>query len=153
MLTRRDLALIAVTALTTIGLVALAQPAKTVMSSTAFDWNKVEAKPTDVGSFRKFFETATPTLELLECHVTTLNPGLASHPPHQHPEEEVIVIREGTVEALVSGEWKRVGPGSVIFMASNVLHGLRNVGDTPAVYHVFMWRSSATPKRETAGTP
>ena len=79
---------------------------------------------------------------------TTLNPGQSSHPPHQHPEEEIVVIREGTVEALVNGEWKRVGPGSVIFNASNVLHGLRNVGDGPATYHVLMWRSSATPKKE-----
>jgi len=84
---------------------------------------------------------------LLECHVTTLNPGQTSHPPHQHPEEELVVIKEGTVEVLVNGEWKRVGVGSVIFNASNVEHALRNVGDGPTTYHVFMWRSSTTPKR------
>jgi quercetin dioxygenase-like cupin family protein len=73
--------------------------------------------------------------------VTTLNPGMASHPPHQHANEELVIIREGTVEALVQGEWKRVGPGSVIFNASNQLHGLRNVGTGPATYHVINWSS------------
>ena len=148
MLKRKEIILILLTAVTTAGLVAFAQPARNtaLMASAAFDWNSIEAKPTEAGSFRKFFESPTPTLELLECHVTTLNPGLASHPPHQHPEEEVIVIREGTVEVLINGDWKRVGPGSVVFMASNVLHGLRNVGESPAVYHVFMWRSATTPK-------
>jgi hypothetical protein len=36
---------------------------------------------------------------------------------------------------------KRVGPGSVIFQASNQLHGIRNVGQTAAVYHVIKWNS------------
>jgi XRE family transcriptional regulator, regulator of sulfur utilization len=45
------------------------------------------------------------------------------------------------VEALVNGETKRVGPGSVIFQASNQMHTVRNVGDVPAVYHVMRWNS------------
>lgn len=148
---RKVFALVTLTALTTAGLVLFAQPApKPPMTSSAFDWNSIEVKTNATGSSRKFFEAPTPTLELLECHVTTLNPGDASHPPHKHPEEEVIIIKEGTLEALINGEWKRVGPGSVLFMASNILHGVRNVGDTPAVYHVLMWRSATTPKRETA---
>jgi quercetin dioxygenase-like cupin family protein len=147
MLTRRDLTLILATSIVTAGIVALAQPAaKTIMGATAIEWNSIKATPTPVGSTRKFFEAPTATLEMLECHVTTLNPGESSHPPHRHPEEEIVIIREGTVETLVNGEWKRSGPGSVIFNASNVEHALRNVGDTPTTYHVLMWRSSATPK-------
>ena len=68
-----------------------------------------------------------------------MNPGQTSHPPHQHPNEELIIIREGTVETLSLGEWKRVGPGSIIFNASNELHGIRNVGTGPATYHVVNW--------------
>jgi XRE family transcriptional regulator, regulator of sulfur utilization len=147
MLSRNEITLILFTALTTAGLVVLAQPAKPVMGSAAVDWDSIQAKPTQTGFTRKFFEQPTATLELLECHVTTLNPGENSHPPHQHPEEELVVVKEGTVEVLVNGEWKRVGAGSVIFNACNVGHALRNVGDQPATYHVFMWRSSTTPKR------
>jgi quercetin dioxygenase-like cupin family protein len=146
MLTRRELALILSTALATAGLVVLAQPAKKVMNSTAFEWNSIEAKPTKTGFTRKFFESPTTTLDLLECHVTTLNPGETSHPPHQHPQEEIFILKEGTVETLVNGEWKRVGPGSVVFQASNTLHGIRNAGDVPATYHVITWHTPATPK-------
>jgi len=111
------------------------------MQSTTFEWNSIPVKQTDVGSVRQFFKSPTITLDELECHVTTLNPGLQSHPPHKHPNEELIIVREGTVEVLSNGELKKVGPGSVIFNASNQLHSLKNVGSTPAVYHVINWKS------------
>jgi len=118
------------------------------MGSAVFDWNTVPAKQTPVGSVRSFFKTPTATLDQLEVHVTTLNPGMASHPPHKHPNEELVIVKEGTVEVLVNGEWKRVGPGSVVFNASNQLHGLRNVGTRPATYHVINWSSPGMLKKE-----
>jgi len=122
------------------------EPAASVMGSSAFDWNSIPVKETEVGSVRSFFKAPTATLEELELHVTTLNPGQEPHPPHRHPNEEMVIIREGTVEVLVNGDWKRLGPGSVLFNASNQLHGLRNVGAVPAVYHVINWKTAATPK-------
>lgn len=146
MITRRDI-LVAVTAiLATVCLYAAVEKQAPVLPSSVFDWNAMSAKTTDVGSVRSIFRGPTATLEELEMHVTTLNPGLASHAPHRHPNEEVIIVKEGTVEALINGEWKKLGPGSIIFNASNELHGLKNVGTTPAVYHVINWTSSATPK-------
>lgn len=144
MITRRDV----VVALIAVGCTAAGFAAADelpLLRSAVFDWNKVEAKPTEVGSVRSFFKMRTATLEQLEVHVTTLNPGKMPHLPHKHPNEEMIIIRQGTVEALENGEWKRVGPGSVIFNASNQLHGLRNVGSEPAVYHVINWKTAATP--------
>jgi quercetin dioxygenase-like cupin family protein len=144
MITRRDLfvALIAVAA--TAGAFAVADQ-KPVMGSAVFDWNSVPATPNAVGSVRHFFQTPTATMEQLELHVTTLNPGQSPHPPHRHPNEELLIIQKGTVETLSNGEWKRVGPGSVIFNGSNQLHGLRNVGTEPAVYHVINFKTAATP--------
>jgi quercetin dioxygenase-like cupin family protein len=146
MITRRDLAVAFVAILGTLCIVAVADQNAPVMQSAAFDWNSIPVKQTAVGSTRSFFKAPTATLNELELHVTTLNPGQASHPPHQHPNEELVIIKEGTVEALVQGEWKRVGEGSVIFNASNQLHGLKNVGTTPATYHVINWTSATTPK-------
>jgi quercetin dioxygenase-like cupin family protein len=144
MFTRRNLVVALVAVACTAAGFAIAEELP-MMGSSVFDWNTVTAKPTEVGSVRSFFKVRTPTLEQLEVHVTTLNPGKSPHPPHRHPNEEMIIVRQGTVEALVNGEWKRVGPGSVIFFASNQLHGLRNVGTGPAVYHVINWKTAATP--------
>lgn len=111
------------------------------MSSQVFDWEKLTAKNTAKGQVRKVCQAPTATLDELECHITTLNPGEEAHPPHQHPDEELIVVKEGTVESLVNGQLVRIGPGSVIFQAANQMHSIRNVGDTPATYHVIKWNS------------
>lgn len=116
------------------------------LNSSIFDWNDVAVKETKTGSVRTFFRSPTATLDELECHVTTLNSGESSHPPHKHQEEEVIIIKEGTLEALVNGTMKQVGPGSVVFQASNQMHSIKNVGNTPATYHVFSWHSPGTMK-------
>ena len=145
MITRRDMivALVAI-GVTLCAVAAFARSETALMQSSVFDWNSITEKKTDVGSVRQFFRAPTATLDELECHVTTLNPGQTSHPPHKHPNEELIILREGTVETLSNGEWKRLGPGSVIFNGSNQLHGLRNVGAGPATYHVVNWASPGT---------
>jgi XRE family transcriptional regulator, regulator of sulfur utilization len=147
MITKRDLAVASLSAAVALGAVAFATSAPPVMSSTLVEWNSIPATATDVGSVRQFFRAPTATLEELELHVTTLNPGVASHAPHQHPNEELVIIKEGTVEVLVNGKMLRAGPGSVIFNASNQLHALRNVGAGPATYHVINWKSSQTPQK------
>jgi len=125
-------------------LAAEASPA--AMSSTVFDWDAIPARSTDYGSVRSFCRSPMSTLDELEIHVTTLNPGQSPHPPHRHPNEELVILWKGELEALENGNWTRVGPGSVIFSASNQLHGLRNPGNAAAVYHVINWKSSATPQ-------
>jgi quercetin dioxygenase-like cupin family protein len=120
-----------------------------VMGSTVFDWNAMTVKTTKAGTVRSVVSSPTATLENLEIHVTTLDPGQMPHPPHRHPNEELIIIDKGTVETLSNGEWKRVGPGSIIFNGSNQVHGLRNVGTTPALYHVINFKTAATPPGET----
>ena len=141
MATRRDLAVAIVTACITLGVVALARTENSVMGSSVFDWNSIEAKPNKTGSVRKFFQAPTATLDELECHVTTLNPGDMPHAAHKHPDEELIIVKEGTVEATLEGQIRRVEQGSMIFQASNQMHSLKNIGKTPAIYYVIKWNS------------
>ena len=142
--TRRDLVVAFIASIGTAGAFAVADQGP-VMGSAVFDWNAIPAKATDTGSVRSFFKARTATLDELEVHVTTLDPGKSPHPPHRHPNEEMVIVRQGTLEVLVNGEWNRAGPGSVIFNASNQLHGLRNAGPDQAIYHVINWKTAATP--------
>jgi quercetin dioxygenase-like cupin family protein len=116
---------------------ALEKAEPSILHSTVFDWNSVEVKPTKVGARRSFFQTPTATLKELEMHVTTLNPGQEPHPPHKHPEEEMIIVKEGMIESTLNGVSRPAGPGSVVFQASNEMHGIRNTGSGQATYYVI----------------
>jgi quercetin dioxygenase-like cupin family protein len=144
MLTRRHFFAAAAAATVTEGAFALeGKPA--VMDSAVFDWTTIAAEPNAYGFKRSFFSARTATLEALEVHATTLEAGRSPHPPHRHPNEEMLIVQKGTLEALYHGAWRRVGAGSVIFNASNQLHGVRNPGPEEAVYHVINWKTAATP--------
>ena len=140
MVTRRDLVVAAVAVALGAGVQAARQNPP-VLGSTLFEWTAMKDQPTNVGSVRNVVRQPTATLAELEMHITTLKPGVASHDPHQHVNEELIIIREGTVEVFMDGTWKPTGPGSIVFNASNQLHTIRNVGTTPAMYHVINWKS------------
>ena len=138
MITRRDLLVAAISmSLAVAGITFAESNGKPVMHSCVFNWADLKARPTKVGESRGVFDAPTPTLAEFECHITTLNPGESPHPPHRHPEEELMVIKEGTVEALQGDKTNIVTAGGIIFEASNELHGLRNIGTNRATYFVF----------------
>jgi XRE family transcriptional regulator, regulator of sulfur utilization len=106
MITCRDIAVAAAAVLLILSLIGRAEQKEAVQGSTVFDWNSIPAKPTESGSVRLFFKGPTATLDNLDIHVTTLDPGKAPHPPHKHLNEELVIIKEGTLEFLENGEWR-----------------------------------------------
>ncbi len=91
----------------------------------------------DISTVRNAFDSPTLTLDGYSCHITTLNPGKEPHPPHQHPEEELLVIKEGTLEVMQMGVTNQVSAGGMVFCASNELHGWRNTSSAPVTYYVI----------------
>ena len=89
------------------------------------------------GTLRRVISGFLVTGEYIEVHESMLPPGKMPHPPHRHRNSEILFIRQGKLEFLNDGRPEPVGPGCVVFAASNVLHGLKNVGDTPATYFVI----------------
>ena len=49
----------------------------------------------------------------------------ATIPPHSHPHEQVGTVIEGELEVTVSGETKRLTPGSILIVPSNATHSVR----------------------------
>jgi quercetin dioxygenase-like cupin family protein len=110
------------------------EPVLSVQRVYAFD--ELPVKPGPNGESRAVLHGVLPTGESVEMHETMLLPGHMPHPPHKHEHSELMLIREGTLDFDNNGKIERVGPGGVVFAASNVLHGLKNVGDTNAAYFV-----------------
>jgi quercetin dioxygenase-like cupin family protein len=141
MITKRDL-LVAIVAAACTGALLIARGAqKPVMGSRAIAWDTLKVEPTKVGARRQVFADPTATLDELEMHITTLDGGASPHPPHTHPDEELLIVKEGSIESLIDGKTTPLGPGGIIFHAANQPHTVKNVGTTPATYYVIKWNS------------
>ncbi len=130
------------------------------LGSTAFIWERLAVNPNGTtGERRNVSDLRTQTIEKLEIHNSTLNPGQTSHPPHRHGNEEFIVLKEGTLEVGLGGvtadvrHTETVGPGAVFFFAANQYHNVENKGDKPAIYLVFNIHTAATPRTPSESTP
>jgi quercetin dioxygenase-like cupin family protein len=119
---------------------------QTPLTSTVFEWDKLAVEVRDNGVRRQVLDGPTATLDRLHAHITTLKPGERSGEPSLHKQEEVIIVREGTIEAQFDGQKRTAGPGSVIFFQSNAVTSLRNVGSGPATYTVVYYYTPLTPR-------
>lgn len=68
----------------------------------------------------------------LSGHLTTIRPG-GEIVPHTHEVLEFIYVIEGEGAALVNGERKQSGPGTVVVANIGSEHGFKNTGDSDLV--------------------
>jgi quercetin dioxygenase-like cupin family protein len=153
MITKRDLAAAVIAASVTLACVSMADEPGKLLDSSAWKWADLAPHKTDVGERREVVQQPTRTLDELEMHITTLNPHTASHAPHTHPNEEMVILKEGTLQAHVNGKEIVVPAGGVLFFASMQPHAVQNVGDTPATYYVINWASPGTKTKKIPPTP
>jgi quercetin dioxygenase-like cupin family protein len=107
------------------------------LSSKAYVFEDLPAKKNGDNVGRAVLNGLTHKDYPVELHMTELAAGQQPHPPHQHLHEEILMLRSGQLEVTMNGETTRLTPGSVVFVASNDLHGWKNPGTTPAQYFVM----------------
>jgi quercetin dioxygenase-like cupin family protein len=128
LMTRRDLTLLSA------GLIAAtAKAQKAALPSRTYRFEDLVVK----GTGRAVFGGVTHSGFHIDLHETELAPGQAPHAAHRHEHEEIVMIREGTLEVTIEGKVTTAGPGSVVYAASNEMHGWKNVGTTQANYFVI----------------
>ena len=97
-----------------------------------------------VGKIGIYLDGATPASSKFVTGRLVLDARETPHPPHTHVEEEIMVIEQGHGDIDVDGKITKVGPGSVMYTAPNVSHGIVNTGDTPIVFYFIKWASKET---------
>ena len=107
-----------------------------VMKTQHFKYDALPVTTTGKNKRLSMFTAKTHTGFKMESHSSDIAPGEVNHPPHQHLREEMILVREGTVELTVAGKPYRLGPGDVGVIGSNEMHNAKNVGTTRALYFI-----------------
>jgi quercetin dioxygenase-like cupin family protein len=132
-ISRRELSFL-VPALAAVG----ARGEGTTLPSKVYQYADLEVRTnaTNHNKQRPVFEGSTHTGFIVEMHETELAPGTMPHASHHHVHEEMLILREGTVEVTIEGKTSRAEPGAVVYVASNEEHGWRNVGTGPARYFI-----------------
>lgn len=92
------------------------------------------------GDLRIYCEGATGQLTSMTAGSLLLKPGMSPHPPHEHPEEEFMVITEGNGEISVDGKVTKVGPGGMMYCGGGTLHGIVNTGKAPLLFYFYKWK-------------
>jgi quercetin dioxygenase-like cupin family protein len=111
--------------------------AQDVLSSGLFSHDTLAMRASGPTEIRQMLTGATHSGYRVDLHETALAAGQMPHAAHHHVHEEMLLIREGTLEVTVKGRTERLGPGSAVYIASSEEHGWRNVGDTQAKYFVL----------------
>ncbi len=108
--------------------------------SVLMDWPEPAVKSTEKGERRDFFIKPTALFEKFDMHVTTLNKGEVSHPPHTHRQEEIIIVKNGKVTMQVGDKFYPASEGDIIFLSSGIPHALQNAGNESTTYFAFQWQ-------------
>ena len=107
-----------------------------VMKTQHFKYGEIPVTANGKNKQRRMFTAKTHTGFKIESHQSEIAPGEVNHPPHQHLREEMMLIREGTMELTIAGKPYRLGPGDVGVIGSNEMHNAKNVGTTNATYFI-----------------
>ncbi|MBK5291341.1 MAG: cupin domain-containing protein [Acidobacteriia bacterium] len=93
------------------------------------------------GDLLIYFDGPTDQLKSMTAGSLRLNAGQTPHAPHQHPEEEFMVVTEGTGAISMEGKITQAAPGSMMYCAAGKLHGIVNTGKTPLLFYFYKWRA------------
>ena len=93
------------------------------------------------GENRIYFDGPTDQLKSMTAGSLRLNAGMQPHPPHQHPEEEILLVTEGTCDISVEGKVTKVSAGAMMYCAANKLHGIVNNSKAPVTFFYYKWKA------------
>jgi mannose-6-phosphate isomerase-like protein (cupin superfamily) len=127
---RRDLALL-------IPALAAAQQPPKGLPSRVFKYDDLPVRINGENKSRAVMKGETHSGFPIELHMTELGPSQAPHGPHKHVHEELLMLKDGSLDVTISGQTAHVTAGSIVYVASNEMHGWRNPGAVPAQYFVL----------------
>jgi len=108
------------------------------------NWDELKVNVSPKGESRSLFDRPTSMFERFEVHATALNPGYASHDPHTHRVEELILMLTGDVQETIGQDKFDAREGDCIYLQSGILHGPKNISNKQCYYLAIQWHNLKT---------
>ncbi len=105
--------------------------------------------PNEEGGWKGYplFKGFTANKCVFSCHVSVLTHGQSPHPPHRHPEEELLLLLNGQADLLLSDAPSpttitrhRLSPGQIVYYPGFFPHTIETVSLEPANYLMIKWK-------------
>jgi mannose-6-phosphate isomerase-like protein (cupin superfamily) len=138
MLNRRALLGASAAALPVLAQLAFAEQGQ--LPSLVIDPANAKLTHESYGDLRIYLDGPTGQLRALTVGSLALKAGMVPHPPHQHPEEEIMLVTEGAGEITVEGKAYPVAAGSMMYCSAQRLHGI-TAGPHGLTFYFYKWRA------------
>ncbi len=105
--------------------------------------SQTEAQQEDAnwGTFYTYFTGETYGTKDGLAGVAVIKPGQEIHPPHEHAEEEYLMVLTGNGTWHLNGEERPATAGDMLYAAPWDIHGITNTGETPLTFVVWKWNN------------
>lgn len=115
---------------------ATSEPAKHyTIENCVNEFDRAKAQEADAG-YRYWFANKN-FVDGRTIKLSVIPPGLASHPPHVHDNDEFFFVLEGRARFHLDGDEVEVGPYTSLYCPPDVPHGISNAGDVELKYLVL----------------
>jgi mannose-6-phosphate isomerase-like protein (cupin superfamily) len=110
------------------------------LSSLVIDPTTAKLSHESYGDLSIYFDGSTEQLRQLTAGSLVLKAGMVPHPPHQHPEEEIMLVTEGAGEITVEAKAYPVAAGSMMYCSAQRLHGI-TAGPHGLTFYFYKWKA------------
>jgi quercetin dioxygenase-like cupin family protein len=124
----------------------VAQSAKpTPLKSQILGWEAARSHVADWGEMRTYFTGETPATKDVLVAGAVVEPGKAVHRAHRHPQEEYLILVQGSGTWSLDGKESPAKKGDVLYAAPWAYHGLVNTGEEPLIFAVVRYSGKGVP--------
>lgn len=112
-----------------------------LQASAIVPQHEAQRQDFDWGTLYTYFNRETYGTRDGLAAVAVIRPGWEIHPPHQHAEEEYLMVVEGSGTWHLNGQERSAKLGDMLYAAPWDVHGIKNTGNTPLRFVVWKWNN------------
>ena len=117
-----------------------ATPAAAKVTDDILSGDQAKTLDHPFGPQKIYYQGPPDQLEFFEGGNLRLKAGMEPHPPHSHPEEEIMLVTEGSGEFGLEGKTTKVGPGAMLYCAANHEHAVKASPSEDLLFYYFKWK-------------